>query len=371
VTLRFQRPSLPAPEAIEHYLDLARRERWFSNFGPCCLLLRDRLREATGCETVPVVNATLGLMVAIAALRRRSPAKSTQALVPSFAFAASAQALVWNGLEPVFVDVDRRHWQLDPDALEQALWGRRGEIAIVVALSSFGTPPPSDVRKRWEAICDEAGVPLLVDSAAGFGAHADDGLPVGAQGDAEVVSFHAVKPLAIGEGGAVFTRDEELAEEILRLVQFGFDENRAATSRHGLNAKLPEPSAAIALAALDEFPEHLQARRGAAARILERLPQDLEPQLGHAHSTWQFVPVAAASAEVRSAVLDASRGVVELRTYYEPLHLMPAFASTPRASELAATTDLAERMLSLPMAEDLTDSELDEIIQAVARTAVV
>src|SRR2546423_216021 len=89
--IRFQRPSLPSPAAIERYLGAAREERWFSNFGPCCILLRDRLGEATGCEAVPVVNATLGLLVGIAALHRRSPRGATEALVPSFAFAASAQ----------------------------------------------------------------------------------------------------------------------------------------------------------------------------------------------------------------------------------------------------------------------------------------
>src|SRR4029453_19340507 len=101
-TLRFQRPTLPSGDAIERYLALARDRRWFSNYGPCYEALQARLSEATGRPCVPVSNATVGLMVAIAALRDESPAGAGEALLPSFAFAASAQAITWNGLQPVF-----------------------------------------------------------------------------------------------------------------------------------------------------------------------------------------------------------------------------------------------------------------------------
>jgi len=359
--LRFQQPSLPAAAAIERYLAAARDERWFSNCGPCWRLLRDRLSEATGCESVPVANATLGLIVAIAALRPRGPREARQALVPSFAFAASAQSAVWNGLEPVFVDIDPDHWHVAPDALERALAQRRGDVAIVIALSSFGTPPPPDVRRFWEDSCSAAGVPLLVDSAAGFGARAADGRPIGSQGDAEVVSFHAVKPLAAGEGGAVFTRDPDLAAEILSLTGFAFDERRSATRPDGINAKMPEHTAAIALASLDEYPDALAARRAAAAQILGELPEGFRPQLEHERGTWQFVPVSASSAEARADVLSAAGEAVELRTYYDPLHRMPAFAECERTDGLAVTTELSERMLSLPMAADFEPDEIAAI----------
>jgi dTDP-4-amino-4,6-dideoxygalactose transaminase len=366
-TVRFQRPSVPSAQAIERYFDLARDERWFSNSGPCWRLLRDRLAEATGCECVPVTNATLGLIVAIAAGRDRVPLERREALVPSFAFAASAQAAIWNGYEPVFVDVDRHHWHLDPRGLEQAIAERRGDVGIVIPLSSFGTPPPVEVRRQWEEICGKAGIPLIVDSAAGFGARAEDGTPVGAQGDIEVVSFHAVKPLGIGEGGAVFTREKDLAERIRRLSEFAFDERKVVTETHGINAKLSELSAAIALAALDEFGDALDARRAAAAQIVRALPPGFTPQRDHELGTWQFVPVLAPDAVTRNAVFESARGKVELRTYYAPLHAMPAFAGRRRVGDLAATEDLSSRMLSLPMAPDLTPEEIGAVV-SVLRT---
>lgn len=373
-TIRFQKPVFPPADAIERYLSLSRAERWFSNFGPCAELLRTRLTEATGRPCVLVANATLGLMVAVAALRGRAPSGASEALVPSFAFAASAQCAVWNGLDPVFLDVAAGDWHLDPDALEAALESRSGRVALVIALSSFGVPPPPAVRERWQAICAHADVPLLVDSAAGFGAHAADGVPIGAQGDVEVVSFHATKPLSAGEGGAVFCRDEELALEIGRLVNFAFDEHHQVTRPDGMNAKMSEPAAAAALVGLDELSAMLALRSERAEEIQSLLPEGFERQSERARGTWQFVPVAAPDAATRAAVLEeAAKRRITLRTYYDPLHVMPAFAACARADELDVTTALCERMLSLPMAVDLEYEEIEaiaDVVQVGARASL-
>jgi dTDP-4-amino-4,6-dideoxygalactose transaminase len=304
-------------------------------------------------------------MIAIAALRRHAPRKANVALLPSFAFAGTVQPVIWNGLEPAFVDVDEGHWHLSPGALEQALNDRRGHVAIVIALSSFGTPPAPDVRDRWQDLCRQARVPLLVDSAAGFGAQAADGVAIGCQGDAEVVSFHAVKPLAVGEGGAVFSRSSELIAEIAALAEFGYGEGRSVLHLHGLNAKMSEPCAAIGLAALDGFAEALATRRAIADRILLELPEGFGVQDDHRRGTWQFVPVAAPDAATRDAVLEAAWATVELRTYYEPLHRMPGFAAAVRADDLTVTEELSRRLLSLPMATDLDGAEIEAIVQAL------
>jgi dTDP-4-amino-4,6-dideoxygalactose transaminase len=266
----------------------------------------------------------------------------------------------------VFVDVDPRHWHLDPTALERALDQRRGEVAAVIALSSFGTPPPAAARERWQSACAAHGVALLVDSAAGFGASADDGCPIGGQGDAEVVSFHATKPMAAGEGGAVFCRDPALADHIRRLTNFDFDDDKDALSASGINAKMSEPIAATALAALDRLPAALAARRETAAAIVGALPGDVGTQAGCRHGTWQFVPIRMADTGARDAVLEAARGDVELRTYYRPLHAMPAFAQCDRASDLATTRALGDSLLSLPMAVDLSAAERRRIVALFA-----
>lgn len=318
---------------------------------------------------MPVASGTLGLLVALRALTRRTGEHASQVVVPSFSFPATAQAVAWNGLEPVFADIDPANWHLCPRALEHALSARRGKVAAVVAVSALGTPPPASVHEAWRALAGEHAVPLVVDSAAGFGAMADDGRPIGAHGDVEVVSFHATKPLAAGEGGAVFAGDPDLARDIQRLANFGFDEHRQTVDDHGINGKLSEPSAATALAALDALPDALAARRSRAMRIVDALGDDLDTQHGHVHSNWQFVPVAARDGAHRRRILASAEGEVELRTYYEPLHRMSAFRAAVHADALTATVDIGERILSLPLAVDLTDAEIDRIVTAVGGNA--
>ena len=167
----------------------------------------------------------------------------------------------------------------------------------------------------------------------------------------------------------MFCATPELADEVLQLSNFAFDGQRQATRADGINAKMSEPAAALLLAALDEYPSALAYRRAAAERILSELPPGFAPQQGCRQGTWQFVPIAAPDRGARASVLDVARGTVETRTYYEPLHRMPAFATCSRASELAATTWLADRMLSLPMSANLTDREIATIVGVLRAAA--
>ena len=369
--LRFQRPSLPSTEAIDRYLDLSREERWFSNGGPCWRLLRERLGDRVGAYCVPVASGTLGLMAALAAvLDRGTTTPSGAVLMPSFTFVATAQAAVWAGLEPLLLDVAPDHWHLSPEALERAL-AARSDLAAAVAVSAFGTPPPAETRLRWEQACRRANLPLVVDSAAGFGAVAEDGLPIGAQGDVEVVSFHATKPFAIGEGGAVFTRDKGLFERVEAAVNFGLGPDREPVMRRGTNGKMSELHAATALAVLDSFDSILENRRRAAKSIRDRAGGGLSWQRGSERSTFQFAPVVLADRDRRDQLIESCRGEIEVRVYYEPLDaLMPGRWEVP-AGDLATTHDLYERLVCLPLANDLTEAEIATIVSAVSRAETV
>jgi dTDP-4-amino-4,6-dideoxygalactose transaminase len=363
--VRFLRPSFPPSERIEHYFALAREHNWYSNGGPCLKLMAGRLEERVGCSAVPVCNGTAALMVAVRALSQASAAR--EVLVPSFTFAATVQAIVWNGLTPVFVDIDPSHWHMSAAGLRAALEARGDRTNMVVTCSALGTPPPSYVRNQWEQACAEAGVPLLVDSAACFGAKADDGAPIGRQGNAEVVSFHITKPFGIGEGGAIFTASETLADEMRQLTNFGFDEAKQPQTLWGLNAKLDELHAAVALAVLETFDEQLALRRERAGAMFEALGPGFQLQEGFQFGTQQIASVLVPDPPARQRVLASSAGHVELRTYYEPLHLAPAFCGLPRAGTLAVTEDIGSRVLSLPMATDLSDWEIEAVAEVLRR----
>ena len=365
--IRFQAPRLPPVDDIAAYFARADEIRRYSNRGPCHELLVERLEAYLGVRCVPVANATLGLMLALRALVGAGGGRR-EVLMPSFTFAATINAVLWAGLEPVFVDVEERSWHLDPARLEDALAKRAGSAAAVLACSTFGMPPPAGQRVAWEAAARAAGVPLIVDSAAGFGATADDGAVLGRQGDVEVFSFHATKPFAIGEGGLLTTTDDELARRLSRLTNFGFEDG-VVDGDVGLNAKLPEWSAATALAVLDGYGEVLAHRRAGARRMLDGLvAHGYEHQAGTEGAAWQFVPVLAPSAAVRAAALEtARRHDIEVRTYFSvPLHHMPAFTSVPSVGGLRCTDDLAARALSLPMANDLSPGDMEAIVASLA-----
>lgn len=370
----FQRPSLPSIGRIERYYRMAERDHWYSNNGPCARLLRERLEAYVGggLGCVLVSSGTMALLVALRAALGE-PGARRELLVPSYTFIATVSAIRWAGFEPVFVDVDRDHWHLDPACLEQALEERREQVAGVLAASTFGCAPPLTVRTRWERACAELEVPLIVDSAAGFGSRDEAGAPLAAQGDAEAFSFHATKPFAVGEGGAVFAADPELVERMIRQAAFGLDERRVLVDEPGLNAKMSELHAAAGLAALDEHERVLAARRERAARLRVLLePTGVSFQHGSERSAWQFVPVLAPTAAARDAALreGAARGV-GLRSYHEPLHEMERLRGCAVAGTLDATREIASRSLSLPLSNDIGDDELARVAEVVAAAVVV
>lgn len=362
--IRFQRPELPPAVDIERYLGAAREARWFSNEGPCHRLLSERLSGFLGGDisVVPTANATLGLMLTLRTLLGDRP-RGSLVLVPSFTFPATAQAITWNGLQPRWVDVEPDGWHLDPDALREALDADGEQVAAVLACSTFGAAPSRKQSDAWRTACRAAGVPLIVDSAPGFGASDEHGVMLGRQGDAEVFSFHATKPFAIGEGGAVTSVNPEFAEKLAAMTNFSLGAHREIRSAYGLNAKLSELHAAVGLAVLDRFEDVLSARRARAEQMRAQLePAGYRFQAGAQRSTWQFVPVLAPSADVHDTVLaQASAQQVEIRSYHAPLHELPAFAGSSSAA-LTVTEDLARRSLSLPLANDLSEPEVERIV---------
>jgi dTDP-4-amino-4,6-dideoxygalactose transaminase len=360
--LRFQTPQLPGAEDVEEYFRLSREARWFSNDGPCSRLLSRRLSERLGGpDCVLVANGTLGVMVALRALTEDRPPDALEVVVPSFTYIATVSAILWAGLQPVFVDVDADHWHVAPASLDRAIHERRGSLACLLPCSTFGVAPPDETRRAWEALAGEAGLPLLVDSAAGLGSTDAAGIPLGRQGDAEVFSMHATKSFAVGEGGLVTTRRPKLAQRLRQILRFGLDESSTLVGEPGLNGKMSEVHAATGLAVLDHFDEIISRRRASAARLVEALSdRGFGVQVNAMSSSWQFVPVLAPDAAVKRRLLAEANSLgVELRDYHQPLHLMPPLRRYEAVGRLDATIELASRIVSLPMANDLDDGSLD------------
>src|SRR4051812_45350543 len=177
----YQRPAPPSLDDAARYYRLAEEAGHYSNGGPCVQLLGERTAALIGdVESIPVANCTIGLMAALRAAMGDPAPGRRHVIVPSFTFAATAGAIAWAGFEPLFVDVDREAWQLDAAELARVLAEQGERVAGVLASSTFGTPAPAATRSAWAELCADAGAPLVIDSAAAFGAVDDRGLPAGA-----------------------------------------------------------------------------------------------------------------------------------------------------------------------------------------------
>lgn len=359
--IRFQAPSLPPLRDVAPYFAESERSRWFSNGGPCASRLERACADHLGLTHpgVAVNNATSGLLVALRACLGAPEGDRRLVALPSFTFVASVNAVIWAGFEPVFVDIDPEDWHVAESSLQQ-LGRLRSSLAGVLLCSTFGTAPSATRRASLAEATSALGVPVVVDSAAGFGAVDEDGRQLGDQGDAEVFSFHATKPFAIGEGGLVTSRSADVLDRVARLINFGFDQDRTVTEA-GINGKMPELSAAVGLAVLDRFEDVLKSRREAAAWLRHELRgTDIRFQAGASGSTHQFVPVALPSPEARQRLLgNAQDARVEVRAYFDPpMHRVRSFAGFATAGSLATTESLSERIIGLPMANDISHASL-------------
>lgn len=353
--IRFIKPELPPPERWLAYLQPAYQSHWFSNFGPVHELFAQRLSERFGDGrrvAVPVANATAGLEAVLRALEVRG-----RVVVPSFTFAATAQAVLAAGATPLFCDVDPVTWELCPTALEELLDAQCA--SAVVTVRAFGLC--RDLAPL-ESVCARHGVPLIVDSAAALGG-TGPGVPVGHAGVAEVFSLHATKVFAIGEGGVVLC-PARLAAAVRRAINFGFQDGDVVAC--GVNGKLSEFAAAIGLAALDELQRHIAARRATVARYLRHLAPWLERGIiaaPHApgEPPWQTLPLLLApDADAEALRQRCVRAGLELRRYYHPpLHRTRLFRRYGLGRTLPVTDRLCASMVCMPLHASMKPSLID------------
>lgn len=251
----FLRPNLVPTEEFSGYLAGLEQNRIYSNFGPLNTRFEQRVLAEyfAGIGAVSTINnATTGLMLAISLAKRPG---ARYAVMPSFTFAATPLAAIWAGLKPYFVDVDPADFCLSLPELERTLNQLGDSVAVVVPYAAFGYP--MDLTPYTGLV--ERGVPVVVDAAASFGT-SFEGTSFGTSFPGSVVfSFHATKAFGIGEGGLVYSKDIQFIQRLREAANFGFGPDKIAR-QHGLNAKLPEISAAVALATLNRFAEKKRRR---------------------------------------------------------------------------------------------------------------
>jgi dTDP-4-amino-4,6-dideoxygalactose transaminase len=344
---------------LERINDLLDR-RWLANNGPYVEEFECRLSELVGARhCVTTCNGTVALEIAI-----RATGLTGEVIVPSFTFIATAHALQWQRITPIFCDIDPQTHNIDPRRLEQMITPRTTGI---IGVHLWGRP--CDVESL-AAIADRHNLKLLFDAAHAFGC-SYKGQMVGNFGDAEVFSFHATKVFNTFEGGAIVTNDDDLAAKARLMRNFGFAgyDNVVHT---GINGKMSEVSAAMGLTSLESLKEFVAVNHRNYEQYQQQLADISGIDLVSCDTTeehnYQYIVL-----EVDEAVTQISRddlqkilwaeNVLARRYFYPGCHRMEPYRSHfPNAGLLVPNTErLVARVLSLPTGTSVRSGDIGKI----------
>jgi len=325
----------------------------------------DRLGVA---HAVAVSSCTAGLMLTYQAL---GAGPGSRVLLPSFTFAASAHAVTWTGADADFVEATEERCSLDVDDLAARLDGGP-PVSAISATHVYGHPAEVEAI---EAVAADRSIPIVYDAAHALGSERA-GRPIGGFGRAEVFSLSPTKVVVAGEGGLVTTEDTDLAER-LRLGRDYGNPGDYDCRFPGLNARMSELHATVAMASLRGLDAHIDARVALVDRFeasLDGLPglRTLRPAPGDRSTFKDLTVVVDADAfGMRAADLQVALradGVDSRRYYAPPIHRQEAHADRWRAPRPLPVTDaLAGDVLSPPLWSHLTDAQMDGITGAIAR----
>lgn len=370
----FIRPSFPGPaELAEDFVQIA-QANWYTNFGPNERRFARALRDYLGphLHVATLANGTLALLAALH-VSFGAGTRDRYLLMPSFTFVGVAQAALWTRYRPWFIDIDANTWQPCVHSARAVIERFRDRIAGILLANVFGVGNPQ--ISVWEELAAEWELPIVLDSAAGFGSTYADGERLGGRGACEIFSFHATKPFAVGEGGALVSRDPRLVEHAYKFQNFGLVQTRESIQL-GMNGKLSEISAAIGLRQLVGLDRRLASRR----KVLECYRTGMADagvrfQDNANVASLCFASACCTSADHKAAVLGSlRRHAIEARDYYNPpQHRHPYFvtnAELVESTDLAVTADICSRIVSLPVHDHMAPDDVARVVAAVQEAEV-
>ena len=359
------KPHLPRRAKLDHYLDTIYESGWLTNDGPLVKELTRRLRSHLGVDHLLLVaNGTLALQVAYRALGVTAgpEAARPEAVTTPFSFVATSSSLAWEGVSPVFADIDAESWCLDAARVEAAITER---TKAIVAVHVFGNP--CDVG-RLDGIAKRHGLKVIYDGAHAFGVSLD-GMSLLRHGDATTLSFHATKPFHTIEGGAIVFERREHLERAKRLINFGIVGHEKVDGI-GINAKMNEFQAAMGLCVLDEMDTVLEGRERVWKSYQSGLAERVQLQRRPAGSTdnYGYFPLLLASeAHARDTLAELWSEGLMARRYFAPS--LDTLSYLDHSGPMEISRDVASRVLCLPVYGDVPADAVDACIEIVARNA--
>lgn len=357
------RPYIPNPEKLAQYIAEINSSRWLSNSGPLHQRLEAEISKYLGVPYVSLVaNGTAALMIALKALNL--PAGSEVITTP-FTFLATANAIIWAGLKPVFADVCPETLNLDPVSVESLI---SENTKAILPVHCYGRS--CDVAS-FEAISKQYAIAVVYDSAHAFGV-SDEGGSILRHGDFSVLSLHATKVFSSIEGGVVVSSSLEQKGVVDRLRNFGLNSDQIA-SEIGLNGKMNEFCAAFGLLQLEDIDECIKRRLDSAAKYGEALAAvpGLSCLFTGRELGWNgaYFPVlvdssCALNRDELSEFL-GRKGVMARKYFYPLVSEMPAYCDKYRSGGNAVAERFSKDILCLPLYADMTFGEQEYIIQSV------
>lgn len=367
--LHVGRPNIGDPQRLQQLIGGMLERRWLTNDGPLLQAFESRIAERIGVRhCVAVANATLALQ-----LVARGLGLTGQVIVPSFTFIATASALSWQGLDPVFCDVDPATHCLDPARVEELITPR---TSAILAVHLWGRICDTEAL---EVVARRHGIPLLIDAAHAFGSMSR-GRMAGCFGAAEVLSFHATKIINSFEGGAIVTDDNSLAMRLQKLRNFGF-EGPDSVVDIGINAKMSEASAAMGLTSLESLQDFIlwnQKNFTFYCEALSDVPGLRLLSTENDHFWNHHYVVVDVDAEDAGLTRDMllrvlhAENIFARRYFYPGCHRMPAYVRSARSpARLPVTERVAERILQLPTGTAVGSDDIAKTADIIRRAISV
>ena len=321
---------------------------------------------ASYCDAVQGTPCQSGSVALWGALRLLGIGPGDEVLVPSLTYIATATCVSLVGATPVFVDVESEFWCVDMERLEAA---RTPRTKAVIAVHLFGQMC-DDALVEW---CGTHGIAYIEDAAQAHGAQAANGVKAGGVGDVACFSFFPSKNIAVGgEGGMMTTRRPDLAARMDALVNHGRDA-RLESHELGSNLRMSEVAASIGRVQLQHLDGWLERRRTIAQRYTAAFQSiaDMEVPLvrpNTQHAWHQYCLLVEDPGRLQDALEAAN---IDSRIYYAmPCHRQQVYADHPQhTASLPVTDAIAHRLVAIPVHHQLTDDEVERVIQAVTQSA--
>ena len=340
--------------------------KWITNNGSYHKKLEAALAEYLKVPYVSLfTNGTLPLITALQALRI-----SGEVITTPYSFVATTHSLWWNGIKPVFVDIDPATGNIDPDRIESAITPK---TTAIMPVHVYGKPCNT---KRIQEIADNYGLKVIYDAAHAFGVEVD-GESILNAGDLSTLSFHATKVYNTIEGGAMVMKDEQTKKRIDYLKNFGFA-NETTVVGPGINSKMDEIRAAYGLLNLRQVDDAIEKRHQVAIRYREAL-RDVEgitfwddmPGVKHNYSYFPIFVDAKAFGMSRDELYFKMReqGVLGRRYFYPLISEFTTYRGLPSAAKenLPNAHRMADSVICLPMHHQLSEEDVERILSIIVK----